>query len=387
MKVLIVNRYMSLYGGAETLVKELASNLNRLGVRNLIVTLNISEEVARFCRGLEIVIPPNFFPYKFRSPDLLSSLGILQEINGLRNLVKKFADDFDLINVHNFPAEWVIWGLNKPVVWMCNEIPDFYNNPAPSLALKFLRACGIGVDKFMVNRFVDTIAVADEFNAARVMQRYKRKSKIIPYGIEYDFFSESARESGVIKKYDTADSFLLLQVGMLSPEKNQLKSIQAVEQLKDEIPNIKLILAGRPQSPYDELLKEYIVSKNLQGYIVFTEHLNKAEVRDLYHACKVALFPVKSQGGWLAPFEALCAAKPIIVSPTMGASAIIKKESLGLVTDNFVEAIRNIYENLQEYNVIGGRGQQWVKDNLTWEKFTQRFLILFKEVLIENRKI
>ena len=65
--MLIINRYMSVYGGAETLVKEAVSRLNALGVTTRILTLNISEEVKKLCLGMDIVIPEEDFAYTFRS--------------------------------------------------------------------------------------------------------------------------------------------------------------------------------------------------------------------------------------------------------------------------------------------------------------------------------
>jgi len=387
MKILIVNRYMSIYGGAETVVRELAANLKNLGVKNLIIALNISEEVKRNCRSLDIATPEEEFTYKFRSTNFVSSLGIVREIRALRALVKKYASEFDLINVHNFPAEWITAGLNKPVVWMCNEIPDFYNNPEPSLAIKLLRSFGIVVDKFMVNKFIDTICVADEFNAQRVFERYGLSSSKVNYGIECGFFSKDNKSEEIIKKYKLEGSFLLLQVGMLSPEKDQLKSVRALDALKDEIPNIKLVLAGRPESPYDSLLEDYIVKRGLEKLVIFTGHIPKDEVRSLYHISKIALFPVKTQGGWLSPFEALCAGKPIVTSSTMGAASIIKKEDIGVVSDGLVTAIRDIYNKYDFYLAMAERGRLWVKNNLTWESFTKKMVKIFEEALYNRRKV
>jgi len=119
----------------------------------------------------------------------------------------------------------------------------------------------------------------------------------------------------------------------------------------------------------------------LGKYIIFTGPLNRGEIRDLYHACDVFLHPIKPQGGWLAPFEALCAKKPIVVSPEMSASEIIKREKIGIVTDNYPEAIIEIYRNMNKYFEIGERGGEWVKTNLSWDVFCQKNLNIFQKAL------
>jgi len=379
--VLIINRYMSVYGGAETLVKEAVSRLNALGVTTRILTLNISEEVKKLCLGMDIVIPEEDFAYTFRSQSFWQSLGIVKEIQALRRLVKKHSPEFDVINAHNFPASWVVRGLRKPVVWMCNEVPNFYNNPKPSLAIRLLRNVGISFDKHIVNRDIGFICVADEYNAKKVKQRYRRESEIIHYGVEYDFFSQNAGKEETIQKYNLKNNFVLLQVGMLSPEKNQLKSIRAFEALKGVIPNLKLVLAGRPQNPYAEMLKRYIAGKGLSSDIVFTGHISKQEVRALYHLCNIALFPVKTQGGWLAPFEALCAGKPIVTSTTMGAASLIKRQNIGTVNDDFIASLRGIYNEYNTYLTMAEQARAWVKENITWELFTKKMIKVFEKTL------
>jgi len=113
--------------------------------------------------------------------------------------------------------------------------------------------------------------------------------------------------------------------------------------------------------------------------VVFTNQINREEVRDLYHACDVLLHPIKPQGGWLSPFEALCAQKLIIVSPEMSASDIIEKEKIGIVTDNYTEAIIKIYKNVDEYANMRERGREWVKNNLNWDTFCQKNLNIFQK--------
>lgn len=382
MKVLIVNRYMGMYGGAETVVKELAWHLQYMGVKTAVLTLNISEEVAALCKGLEIITPAHMLPYKFRSVDVISALGIIKEIKLLRALIGRYAAGFDLINAHNFPAHWASSGMKKPIVWMCNEIPDFYNNPGLGWPMKMLRAFGTVVDRHIVNTYIRTICVADEYNARQVDNRYQRKdAKIINYGIECDFFAQGDQQKINEIRINNEEGLVLLQVGMLSPEKNQLKSIQALEQLQKEFPGIRLVLAGRPQQPYESILRKYVDEKGLNDRVVFAGHITKAQVRGLYHSCKVALFPVKTQGGWLAPFEALCAGKPVIVSSTMGAASVIKREKLGIVSDDLVGSIRAVLSAYSVYAHMASCAREWVRSHLTWERFSREMYSVFSQAL------
>jgi len=388
MRVLIVNRYMSLYGGAEQLVVELSRQLSARNIANEVLTLNISNDVVGKNLGMKVITAPVAFPYALRSTSLKQSLGVLGEIYHLRRLVQQHYRGFDLINLHNFPASWAAFGCHKPVVWMCNEIPDFYNNPAPSLAVKLLRVAGINLDTFVVNRSVDIICVADSLNAKAVKTRYHRESVVIPYGIDFpeDFSFFDRNQPSFYEQYGLGQSdFLLLQVGVISPTKNQKDSIDAFMEAKTTCPNAKLVLAGPDSGPYADFLRDYVAGKGLEKDIIFTGRLAKEEVRKLYSICNVGLFPVKLQGGYLAVLEAVSFGLPVIVYPSMGASEFIKEKKLGIVSDDLAGHIRNLYRNYSLYKEKAIEASRWVRRNVTWEKFSLQMIDVFNRALKGER--
>jgi glycosyltransferase involved in cell wall biosynthesis len=387
MRVLLVHPHLAIYGGAETVVIRLAQYLKKKGVENTILTLSVSSHLLNNYNELTFIIPEKKYPYKVRSTSFFGAMGLLNEAQALSTLVRKNVCSFDLINVHNFPATWSIAHMNRPCVWTCNEPPDLWNNPSPSLPLRALRDIGLQIDRIIVNNYISFICVADKSNASRVLKRYGRKSEIVPYGVDYSFFCKGDKKSAV-NKYELEGKFVLLQVGYITPQKNQLQSIVLVKKLKEYIPNVKLILAGDDTTPYARMCKEYVLQNKLQNYVVFTGHLRKDSIRDLYHACDILLHPVLQQGGWLAPFEALCASKPIIVSCEMTASELITKEKIGVVTDNFIPVVLDIYKNPDKYLKMAKKGEQFVAENLTWEKFGEKMFVIFEKAInsyIESR--
>lgn len=382
MRVLIVYPAMVIYGGAETLILQLCRYLVKNKIKVGIATLAISPQIRKLCKGVEIILPKKQIYPKVRSNSFINSLGIIKEILIIGGLVKEYSKEYDIINVHNVPAHWSAIFTKKPVIWMCNEPPDLWNNPNPSFLLRILRTIAFTIDRFIVRKFIDVICVADEFNAKRIFSKYCKKAEIIHYGIEYNLFSKRNKriEKQLYELYELKNKFILLQVGMISPPKNQMESIKTVEKLRKNIPNIKLVLAGVTYSvSYEKILKKYIKQKKLKDVIVFTGHLSKEKIRGLYYISDVILQPVKFQGGWLAPFEAICAGKPVVVSSDISSSAIIKKAGIGIVTNDFVRVVRNIYNNPRDFNYMGKKGKEWVRRNLKWEIFSKKMLNLFKK--------
>lgn len=375
MRVLIVHPYMTFYGGAELVIVKLANYLTKKKIKNAVLTLDISPELRKELRGSEILLPEK--PLRF-SPRMPYVLTLLPAVLTLTKYLRKNLERFDAINVHNFPAELVASYCPKKVVWMCNEPPKLHF-AAPSPIEKGLGKVITALDKRVVRKHVSRVCVADEFNAARFKKIYGIKPVVIPYGVDYEFFSkgngQKARKNFNLSK----DDFILLQVGMLTPFKNQLESVKVVKKLKGKIPKIKLVLAGRGGNKYEKMLRKYVRKSGLEKCVIFTGHLPRATVRDFYAACDVALFPVKPQGGWLSPFEALCARKPIVISTQMTAVGMIKKNKIGTVTDDFTKAVLSIYNNPSAYSKSAQRGGLWVKKNLSWDKFCEKMVKTFTQ--------
>ena len=374
MRVLIVYPKFYIYGGAELVIVRLANYLTKKGIQNAILTTSMLSEIEKDLEETEVIIQEN--------PKTPFGIFGFKEILALHEGVSNNLNNFDLINVHNYPAELSIFPFRKPTVWMCNEPPEIvlHLSLETSPLLKLAKRAILKFDKFVVRNYIRNVIVADEFNAKRFEKLYGLKPEIINYGIDYEFFSQGNSERAK-KKYSLNNNFIILQVGMLTPFKNQIESIKTIEKLKDKIPHLKLILAGWAEKEYNLKLEKYTREKNLGEYVISTGQLDRGEIRDLYHACDMLLHPIKPQGGWLAPFEALCAKKPIVVSPEMSASEIIKREKIGIVTDNYPEAIIEIYRNMNKYFEIGERGGEWVKTNLSWDVFCQKNLNVFQKAL------
>ncbi|MBI5892268.1 MAG: glycosyltransferase family 4 protein [Deltaproteobacteria bacterium] len=382
MKVLIVHPHMSFYGGAETVVINLAREIKKLDVENSVLTLSISEEVKSLCEGVEVITPEECFGVNLQNRSFAGSMKrLFAEVMALRRLVMRYAAGYDIINTHNFPATWALaFTGHKNIVWMCNEPPDMWNKEGSSILLKVIREVGYHIDRFIVRRTVQRLCVADELNGERIGGRYGMDFDIISYGIEYDLFSEGDG-SVVIEKYGLQDKFIVTQVGTITPQKNQMESVTAVKELKNKIPNIILLLAGTGSNDYEKSIRGYIRENKMNEHIFFLGHLPKNEIAAIYCASNVALFPVKTQGGWLAPFEAMCASVPVIVSGTMGAASLIKREGLGIVTQNYADAVFDIYRNPSAYREKTIVSKEWVKNNLTWANFAKRNLQIFEDII------
>ena len=379
MKVLIVYPQMDIYGGAELLVVRLANYLTRNNVENALLTTNLSPVIEKDLAGTQIIA----YPYtKFK--DFRAPLNFFRIIWLLHKGVGRHLGRFDIINVHNYPAELSIFPYEKPAVWMCNEPPEVHVefDAEPKYTVRWLAIKSIlAFERHAVRKHLRYVVVSDQFNAKRFRDIYNFSPHIINYGIDYDFFSELPRRQN---GQESSFRFTVLHVGMVTPLKNQMESVRTIDRLRKEIPDIRLILAGHGEGEYFSSFEEDIRSRGLQDNVLITGHVSRERLRKLYHTSDVLLHPIGPQGGWLAPFEAVVAKLPIVVSREMTASEFIRKKNLGVVTGDFADALLDVYKNRSKYDKLAVKRAEWVRDNLSWDNFCEKMLGVFHRAINER---
>jgi NDP-sugar pyrophosphorylase family protein len=375
-KVLIVHTQMKYYGGAELLIAELANSLTKKGIKNDILALSKSKEVEDALINTDIIIPKHNIdlqPPGFRNiKDILAFIGVY------RKEIKKLMKNYDIINFHDFPVTWTLWPRKKASVWFMNQPPNLWSKPNAGFLLKFLNKIRIWFDIFVINNSMDVITLSDDFNQMRAKERYGRNSMIVYCGINHEMFSNGNKEKA-IKKYNLKNRFVVLQSGMVTEVKNQLESVKTIEKLKDKIPSILLVLSGAQVAEYKKKIEDYIKEKKLEKYVIFIGMFDRREeVADLYKAADVGLYPVGKQGGWLAPFEMMCAGTSVVVSSDMGIASLVKNNNLGSVTKDYANAVLEIYKNKKKYKEQAEKASLWIRDNLSWNIFTDKMINAYK---------
>jgi glycosyltransferase involved in cell wall biosynthesis len=381
MKILIVYPRMDFFGGAELLVVRLASHLAKRSIPHALLTTNITPEVSRQFAATPIIS----YPYAPFQKKALRPLNLIRLIRILHQGIRNHGREFDLINIHNYPADIAACRCSRPVVWMCNEPPHVHVRVSDEKRYSprwWAIQCILAFDRWSARRHIRHVVVADPYNQNRFRRLYGIEPRTIPYGIDCDFFRGTER----IAKADRRHRFTALQVGMLTPLKNQMESVRAIETVRSRIPSAKLVLAGLGEAAYLQRLKDYIESKGLQDYVEFTGHVSRERIRALFAEADALLHPVRPQGGWLTPFEAACAGVPIVVSPELTASDLIVRENLGIVTTRYADALIDIFENPERHRRHSQYRSDWIRQNLSWAKFGDKMVDTFSEAIASERR-
>jgi glycosyltransferase involved in cell wall biosynthesis len=298
------------------------------------------------------------------------------ELPTMLKIAQKIPKGFDIINPHNYPSEWAAAAakkrINAAVVWMCNEPPFWFFVPELRRGLRRINAPVYNVvDRTAVN-YIDRILVLSHIAAGYVQKAYNRPSRVVRTGVDADQF---ASVSGVEarKRLGLEKDFIILQTGNIELNKRQVDTVKALQILAKTHSDVRLVFDGGGRR--DELSR-YIEKQGVTDKIVFTRSNSDKELAGVYAACDAFVFPAQITWG-LAVVEAMASARPVIVSERCGASEIIQNGVNGLVVphadpEGIAERVEFLISNPGMRKEMGEHAQEYVRCNLSWERFAER---------------
>jgi len=112
------------------------------------------------------------------------------------------------------------------------------------------------------------------------------------------------------------DDEFILYVGTIEPRKNLITLVKAFEDvLHSTTLRPQLVIAGKQGWLTDELFA-YIDKANLGDRLRLTGYLGDDELRALYSACRVMVYPALYEGAGLPALEAMACGAPVITTNT-----------------------------------------------------------------------
>ncbi len=337
MKILIIQSNFPIYGGAELAIVRLCEYLNDKNH-----TVHIWTD--------------------FMAKDIVKDLQHITKIF-IGNDVPKL--HYDVVNAHNHPAEIKSFAIDSKRIWYCNEPPEhiLQGFPATDKELQIISK-------------LDAIIVADAMNSNRFNKVYGIERYIVPYGIDNHWYQKL---SNTKKKLGLQDNFVVLGPCWFNPYKNQLKSVQIIQSLIKDIPNIKIVFTGYDKGDYKQKVERYVIDNNLSKYVLFANYPIDMALKEYYSASDVMLCPFGPQGGFISVFEGIAYKIPIVISTTMGVSDLVKINKLGIVTENYKDAILDIYNNKYPINVE--QSSKWVEEHITWDNYSKEILKIYERFI------
>ena len=199
--------------------------------------------------------------------------------------------------------------------------------------------------------------------------------------------------SGVLCENDrknvASNRFQILFLGRVNWKKQIDKIIQSLKYIDFEI---KLVIAGNDEEGYRSILNKLIIDLGLNSeekiQIDFTGEVNNAQKKHLYLNSDAMLLPSKSENFGNTVIEALAMGCPVIVTPEVGASKIVRQAQAGMITDGSPRSIASCISKIRNNPVLARQmsvnGINEIRQNYLWGKIACRMKTAYQKVISAN---
>ena len=385
MKILLVqHRFPPAIGGSETHVYLLAKYLQRKG-HNVIVLTTTS-------------LSPNdiptlkIFPPFINKPSGSVKLPLTESRDGIyvKRLIPKFRywsfifepsflrelasliPKVDVIHVHGyniFPQTFLTtyYGMkyNKPVIHTAHDLVIPENLPLSAKILK--KAYDMTFGKYILKNSSKLIALTyDQIYQYIEKGGLPKKVHVLPNGIELDKYIEIPENDieKVRRKYKIKDEEkVLLFVGRIEEYKNIRDVIKILPQVKDVIPEVRLVVAGKDYG-FKGYLEKLAKSLSVRDSVIFTDRISDTEKIALYRIAKLFVFPSTMEGFGIVLLEAMATKTLPIAYPIPSVRKIITHKYNGILAKDrkeFADHVLYYLINETERRKIEKRAYKFVQ--------------------------
>ena len=329
MKVLVLaSLYYPMTGGAETYIRLLAEGLAAQGHKVAVITDGSrlpGEQAHETLGGVEVI----------RLRDFAGELDREDKVRWRRMqyaVLEEIADRLpwvpDLLHVNSH--ETLVLGSMIALEYDVPLVASLHEQKPDLLAF------GRGRCKLAYSTLpVDAYLAGSAFYHRRAVAFGAPEDRLtlIYHGVELPDLSPQARERGR-RRFGVAEGVpLVVCAARLDPRKGQDDLIPAFARVREQVPDARLILAGRVADyPYAQRVGALIESRGLARSVDVVEDLTDGDMPDVMAAADVVAQPSLEEGLGLAAIEAMSWSRPVVACDVVGLEEIFTHEVDGLLT-------------------------------------------------------
>jgi glycosyltransferase involved in cell wall biosynthesis len=306
----------------------------------------------------------------------------------MRRLASVVDEMNEIWHPNHWPAQWgALWlkrKLGGTVLWMCNDVPDFYHKAIRPRSIKSAALMPLYWLYYLYdraqNRKVDLTMLLSKWAESEYKAIYPGPTEIVQPGADPDRFAPGGNREKIRSRFGfSEDEFVLLWLGIFMPHRHLEDAIEAVARLRSSGSRVRLLLAGSDRSYPDYLrsLKQLALRRGLKDGVIFSGKVADEEIRDFYAACDAFLFPNNKQTWGLVVLEAMACGCLTIVSTGAGVHEVLTDgENAILFPPRDIKALTEkiawLLDSPQERARIASNGMKLVRESYNWDRFADQ---------------
>ncbi len=174
---------------------------------------------------------------------------------------------------------------------------------------------------------------------------------------------------------------MVLSFGRLSWEKGLDRVIAALA----EAPSVRAVMAGDDAGGHADFLASEAARLGVSDRVtIIARHVSGADKEALFAAARLFAMTSLSENFGIAAFEAMRRGVPVLATPDVGMSEIVRDTQAGLVVEPTASAIaaglRAMFDDPALCRRQGGAGQRHVIDHYGWPAVARRMAELYSSI-------
>lgn len=206
--------------------------------------------------------------------------------------------------------------------------------------------------------------------------------RTIPNGVDSDAAAAGVMSPMIAQIID--DGPFMLFLGRLNWKKGLDRLIAALATTAD----VRLVIAGNDEDGYRSTLERLAATAGVSRRLVFAGAVHGADKHALMAAARALVLPSYSENFGNVVLEAMAAGRPVIVTPEVGVSDLVRETGAGLVVDGssatLGPALQTLTADAMVGDAMGARGRA-AAQRYSWDSVAAQMEALYQSVLDRAR--
>lgn len=294
------------------------------------------------------------------------------------------AKDTDIIHTHSYYSNLIgipLAGLAGVPVRLAAQHTDMSRFPK-----WFWRVNGWLVNSWLVHYIVAVSPQTAEF-CIKQAKMSAQKVIYVPNGVDLEKYHVNQIQSHEQERLRqslrlVADTFIIVTVARLHPEKGHKYLIEAMATVSKRLPNVQLLLVGDGwlRSRLEQLVKDYALDRNISFLGL------RDDIPMLLSIAHLFILPSASNEAMpLAILEAMAMGVPVIATNVGGVSELLENRDLGYLAppadaQALTEAIISMVEQTEKRENMSQMSRLHVENKFSWHNTFTQYELLFSQL-------
>jgi glycosyltransferase involved in cell wall biosynthesis len=271
--------------------------------------------------------------------------------------------------------------VRKPFIWSISElVHDLPSRPSIFYRMRFAL------------RYADAI-IANSFAAAEPIKRHlpQKEIPIVYNGIELADLTVDINDARRYVRRELKlpeNAIVILNIGRVSFDKNQIESVEAIVKLVEKYPNLILCLLGELRdNEYVAAVKEKINQYGIQDHVIIYGQCN--QIPDFLYGSDILLHTSRKETLGRVILEAMSARVPAVAYDIGGVCETIENNISGFLVSfgNLSDLAKRLDELIEKPELrvqMGKAGRNRIEDVFSAPKSAGQINKIIQRVLIKN---